>query len=156
MKGRKRKPNALRSLQGNAGRRPLPPEPSFKSGVPVRPAHLGDEAAAEWDRIVPELRAANLLRQVDRAALAAYCALYGRWVEAEQVIAREGMTYRANELVKIHPLVRVAQDSLSLMKGYLVEFGFTPASSSKATPNAPEQAKDEFEEYMDGPRLAAG
>src|SRR4051812_24455299 len=122
MKGRKRKPNALRALQGNAGKRPLPPEPRMRVGIPACPRHLSGEARAEWARIVPELQAADLLRLCDRAALAAYCACYGRWAQAEDLIEEKGLTYDANGLMKINPVVRVAQDSLSLMKAYLVEF----------------------------------
>lgn len=39
---------------------------------------------AEWKRIAEALNRIGLLTQVDRAALAAYCQAYGRWMEAER------------------------------------------------------------------------
>src|SRR4051812_19129206 len=106
MKGRKRKPNSLKKLQGNAGRRPLPAEPKMRAGAPSCPRHLSGEARVEWERIVPELRHADLLKHCDRAALAAYCACYGRWCQAEEVIEEKGMLYDANGLMKVNPAVR--------------------------------------------------
>ena len=149
MKGRKRKPNAIRELQGNAGRRALPDEPRVRSGVPSCPRHLTGEARTEWERIVPELQVADLLKHVDRAALAAYCACYGRWCQAEEEIEQHGMLYEANELKKVNPAVRIAQDSLSLMKGFLVEFGLTPASRSKVA-GEPVKTTDPMEDFLSG------
>lgn len=156
MKGRKRKPNALRALQGNAGRRALPPEPKMRSGVPTCPDHLSSVASEEWKRIVVELKAADLLKLCDRAALAAYCCLYGRWVDAEGQIASRGMTYEAAGYIKKNPMVGIAQDAMALMKAYLTEFGLTPASRSKATPNAPERDVDPMDSFLDGQSPAFG
>ena len=39
---------------------------------------------------MPELEAAGLLARADRAALAAYCQAWARWVEAEQKIQSSG------------------------------------------------------------------
>ncbi len=84
MRGRKTKPTAIRRLDGNPGKRgynhaePMPPE-----GCPACPDHLSDEARLEWDRVAESLHAMGVLTVVDRAALAAYCQAYGRWVEAE-------------------------------------------------------------------------
>jgi P27 family predicted phage terminase small subunit len=96
------------------------------------------EGRKEWSRITAELAKMDLLKVTDRAALAAYCMCYSRWVAAEKAIKSKGMTYKANGLTKINPLVRVAQDTLSLMKAYLIEFGLTPASRTRIkTPEAP-------------------
>ena len=51
------------------------------------PEHLSPAAQAEWRRLAQSLQQDGLLTQVDRAALAAYCQSYGRWVEAEQKLA---------------------------------------------------------------------
>lgn len=52
--------------------------------------HLGAEARTEWDRVAHGLHALRLLETVDRAALAAYCTTYARWVQAERAIAEMG------------------------------------------------------------------
>jgi P27 family predicted phage terminase small subunit len=155
MKGRKRKPNAIRKLQGNPGRRDVPNEPKMRKGIPACPRHLTGEARVEWERIVPELAVADLLKHCDRAALAAYCACYGRWCQAEELIETHGMTYDANGLLKVNPAVRIAQDAMALMKSYLVEFGLTPASRSKVSAEPQEEA-DPMDEFLGGGAPATG
>ena len=46
--------------------------------------HLNTAAAAEWRRIAKTLQQHGVLTTIDRAALAAYCQGYARWVEAEE------------------------------------------------------------------------
>jgi P27 family predicted phage terminase small subunit len=149
MKGRKRKPNAIRELQGNAGRRPVPAEPSFPSGNPDCPSHLCDEAKAEWARVVSEVGEVKLLKRVDRGALMAYCSVVAVWMMAEAEIKSRGIMYDANGLLKVNPAVRIAQDSRQQMKAFQVEFGFTPVSRSKVA-SEPEQDKDPMEEFLGG------
>jgi phage terminase small subunit len=85
MRGRKPQPTAIRRAAGNPGKRgynhgePVPPE-----GLPDCPSHLSDVARAEWERIAGALYVMGVLTVIDRAALAAYCQSYGRWVEAEE------------------------------------------------------------------------
>jgi P27 family predicted phage terminase small subunit len=45
-------------------------------------------AQAEWDRVAKTLHAIGVLTSIDRAALAACCQAYGRWVEAEAQIRK--------------------------------------------------------------------
>src|SRR5690606_5520585 len=86
------KPSHLKLVAGNPGRRPLPPdEPQPEVAAPKCPSHLKGEARREWKRIAPELVELGVLARVDRAALAAYCQTYARWVEAEEVIADDGL-----------------------------------------------------------------
>ena len=88
MSGRKPKPTALRRAEGNRGKRgynhtePMPP-----GDLPDCPAHLCDAARTEWQRIAGPLQSIGVLTSVDRAALAAYCQCWGRWVEAEEKLA---------------------------------------------------------------------
>lgn len=85
MRGRKPKPAALKLLDGNPGKRPIRGvEPRPPGGKPSCPAHLSPTAKAEWKRLAGALHQVGLLTSADRAALAAYCQAYGRWVEAEK------------------------------------------------------------------------
>src|SRR5262245_31110780 len=90
------KPTKLKLLEGNPGKRRLnrqePDPPPLVDLAP--PDHLDAIACDEWARVVPELTRVKLLTVVDRAALAAYCALYSRWVTAERLIAASGLTYQ--------------------------------------------------------------
>jgi phage terminase small subunit len=85
MRGRKPKPTHLKLLEGNPGRRPLNiGEPRPQAKIPTCPAHLSPSAKAEWKRLAHMLHRLGVITELDRAALAAYCQAYGRWVEAER------------------------------------------------------------------------
>lgn len=53
----------------------------FPEGEPNCPAFLSREAKAEWRRQVELLRAAGILTEADRAALAVYCEAWGEFAE---------------------------------------------------------------------------
>jgi len=73
------------ALHGNPGKRPLNTnEPQPELGIPELPTILNGEALLEWHRITAELLRLGLVTKVDRAAVAAYCRAWGRWVEAEE------------------------------------------------------------------------
>ncbi len=87
--GRKPKPTALKLVTGNPGKRPLPKKEAVVAlSEPTPPAFLCDDAKVEWGRVCSALYAAGLMTELDRAALAAYCAAYGRWAQAERAINR--------------------------------------------------------------------
>lgn len=137
-------PTALKILAGNPGKRPLNEnEPQPEPAIPSAPDHLSDEARQEWERVVPELFALGLLSHVDRAALAAYCAAYGRWVEAERMIREHGMTQLSpNGYVQQSPHLSIANKALAQMKAFLTEFGMTPSSRSKVAAQPKEDTDD--------------
>ena len=131
--GPKPTPTALRRLQGNPGKRgynhaePQPPE-----GVPDCPSHLNAAAHDEWDRLVHVLHDMGVVTAVDRAALAAYCQCYGRWVEAEQKLQTTPMLLKtATGYVQQSPLLSIANKQLELMGRYMTELGLTPAARSR-------------------------
>jgi P27 family predicted phage terminase small subunit len=146
MGGRKPKPNALKALDGNPGKRPILEEPPVALGVPDAPTHLSDMARAEWDRITVELEAAGLLAQVDRAALAAYCVAWGRWVDAEAKVAELGTVIKAPSGYPIQsPYLAIANKAMEQMKVFLVEFGMTPSSRARiAAPPKPQKQANPF------------
>lgn len=92
MRGRKPKPLEVRRREGNPGRRPLPedaPEPS--AAIPNCPPHVQGEARREWHRIGVELVRLGLVARIDKAALAIYCQLWQRWIEAENAVRDLGL-----------------------------------------------------------------
>lgn len=133
MRGRKPKPTALKRLDGNPGKRgynhdePVPPK-----GLPTFPEHLSEVARDEWDRLAQVLHDMGVLTSVDRAALAAYCQTYGRWVEAEQKLRDlPSMVRTPSGYVQQNPWIGVANKQLELMGRYMAELGMTPASRSR-------------------------
>ena len=125
--GRPRKPTALKILQGNPGRRPLEPEkePQPDAAIPVCPAGLSKRALAEWHRITPHLYKLGLLSEIDLSGLAGYCICFGELFEAEAMIKKVGRWKVDQKIVKAR------DEALKQMRGYIVEFGLTPASRSR-------------------------
>ena len=77
---------------------------------------------------------AGLLSQIDRAALAAYCQAWGRWVKAEQELTKHGsVTLTIHGTMKQSPYVVVARDAMEELRKFAVEFGMTPSSRSRVT-----------------------
>ena len=87
MRAQGRPPKADRDppqLEGNRGKRAWNhDEPEPPDGIPRCPKHLAPVARTEWRRVARSLHAMGVLTPIDRAALAAYCQSYAKWVEAE-------------------------------------------------------------------------
>ena len=152
MKGRKRKPDELKILEGDKHtdrinhNRPKPP-----TERPTCPKHLSKKAKKEWRRVIAGLEAQGLVTKLDRAMLAAYCQAYGRWEEAEEMITQTGsLIYQTGVTTKtvqkkngdvettkkggypiISPYVSVANKAMEQMHKFGVEFGMSPASRTR-------------------------
>lgn len=135
-----RTPAHLRILSGNPSKRPIPSQPQPETKAPSCPEHLAGEARAEWERIAPELLRLGLLSHIDRAALAAYCVAYGRWVEAEKHLNQHGLTNGE----KKSPYLLIAEKALDTLRKFSNEFGLTPASRSKVSAQPPSDDDDGF------------
>jgi P27 family predicted phage terminase small subunit len=142
----------LRKLQGNAGHRPLnanEPQPTVEA--PECPEHLDAAAQAEWKRISAELLTLGLLTSIDRAALAAYCQTWSRWIDAERNIAKYGPVVKSPKsgFPCANPFVGIANRALDLMLKFAIEFGLTPSARSRLQV-APPSSADPFEDFMAG------
>ncbi|MCF3934148.1 phage terminase small subunit P27 family [Acuticoccus sp. M5D2P5] len=133
MRGRKPVPTAMKRANGNPGKRKLNAhEPRPADVRPHCPSHLSPLAKAEWRRIAGTLHDMGVVTTVDRAALAAYCQAYGRWVEAERKLAEGPTLIKApSGYVQQSPWLSVANKQLELMGKYMAELGITPASRSR-------------------------
>jgi P27 family predicted phage terminase small subunit len=157
MRGRKPKPTHLKLVMGNPGRRPLNEnEPQPEVALPAVPTHLSDVAKVEWGRIANELHELGMLTRLDRAQLAAYCQAYADWVEAEEKLAKFGKvimspkkttTRRAKDGSEIvessggypiqSPYLAIRNKSLEQIHKFATEFGLSPSSRSRITPDGP-------------------
>ena len=89
--GPKPKPTHLKLIAGTARRCRLPKhEPKPELAIPPVPPELCDDAKCEWGRVAPDLYRAGLMTNLDRAALAGYCAAWGRMVRAERLLRKLG------------------------------------------------------------------
>jgi P27 family predicted phage terminase small subunit len=122
MRGRKPRPSAL---TGNRSER----EPTPPNALPRCPGHLSDVARKEWRRLARPLHDMGVLSTVDRAALAAYCQSYGRWVEAERKLKETPLLLKTpSGYVQQSPWLSVSNKQLELMGRYMAELGLTPAA----------------------------
>ena len=153
MAGRRPKPTHLKLLQGVPGKRPLNAnEPKPQLELPPPPDHLSDAAKQEWEFMGKQLLKLGLLTSIDKSAFAAYCVVWDRWVEAEKALAKTGPVVKsANGHPMLSPFYTVANQSLSQMRQYLIEFGMTPSSRSRTTVRNNEQ-EDPLEDFLFGTR----
>lgn len=100
--------------------------------------------------MVKLLEPLGLLTQVDRAALAAYCQCYSEWVQANVILAEEGMTFTTpNGYVQQRPEVAIRQKARNDMLRFAARFGLTP--SDRTGLRVPEHnGPDEFERWLNG------
>jgi P27 family predicted phage terminase small subunit len=101
MRGRKPKPNELKQLEGNPGKRPIPVDcANAPAAIPNCPPHIRGEARKEWRRVSVELVRLGLVARVDKAALALYCQLWERWILAEDSVRALGLVTTAAAIRK--------------------------------------------------------
>jgi P27 family predicted phage terminase small subunit len=95
------------------------------------PAWLPKDAKAEWRRVLPLLAARQVLTGADLMAFASYCAAVGQLIEAQKIVAREGLTFMGATGPKKHPAVAVMNDAQTQARLLAAELGLTPVSRSR-------------------------
>lgn len=132
----KPRPPALKLIGGrspgrDSGGRKVKEPPSFRRLPPKAPTWLPREAAAEWKRVVPELARLGLLKEGDRAALAAYCLTWDRLVTAQQEIARDGLLHTNSQGRTRHPAVAIVEAASKELRAWAAEFGLSPSAEQR-------------------------
>lgn len=137
------KPTALKLVAGNPGKRKINKrEPKPRKVIPSCPEHLSTTSKVAWGKLCVLLDRMGVLTEADALALERLCDCYAEILECRELIARDGRTYSSvstakNEgdlpsvLMKANPAVAMLADADRRFKGYLVEFGLTPAARSK-------------------------
>jgi P27 family predicted phage terminase small subunit len=147
--GRPPKPTAIKKLEGNPGKRPLPDdEPVFSTIIPQCPEWLSIEGKLLWKTLVPQLQAIpGLLQSVDVSALEVLCESYAQWKIASIVLQKDGQTFKTgNGYIQQRPEVAIANKCAKAVKDICSEFGITPSSRSRIHVKMPE-GSDGFDEY---------
>lgn len=143
--GRTPKPAKLKLIEGrspgrDSGGRPVSGPPAFRRLPPEAPPWLGEEARAEWDRVVPELARLELTKPIDRAALVAYCEMWEVFVRASAEVRERGLTVENHSVKKdgtesvwytANPAVAVQRNAQAALRGWAAEFGLTPSAEQK-------------------------
>jgi P27 family predicted phage terminase small subunit len=90
--------------------------------------------------VVVDLAKLNMLTNLDRAALAAYCGAYAMWADATEHINKYGTVVKSPQGFPIQsPYLSIANRQAEIMMRIASEFGFTPASRSRICAPPPDQ-----------------
>ena len=147
-RGPKPKPTKLKKLEGVRTDRINENEPQPGAGKVTCPGFLSKEAKAEWRRIAPELTRLGLLTPLDRAAFAAYCESYARWVRAE-ILLEKGIVVRGSKgQMIVSPLVWISTSASKMMLKFAIEFGLTPSSRSRLVGGIETRERDPMDELL--------
>ena len=127
--GRPPKPTALKVIQGNPGKRPLPKgEVKPAPGAEAPPWLVAPQARAEWERIAPRLLKLGLLTELDGEAFGLLC----------------GHLADAGEQMR---MARPVDPRLtSEIRQFMSQFGMTPAARAKVA-GKPAEDLDPFAEW---------
>lgn len=112
----------------DSGGRKVKATPEFRRIAPKPPSWLSREAAAEWRRVAPGLQRLDLLKEEDRATLAAYCETWATFVLATRLVATEGLTIEAKQGTLAHPAVAIARNAGRELRAFAGQFGLTPVA----------------------------
>lgn len=158
-RGPKAMPANVHMLRGNPSKKPvgdLLGELHPEVDIPKVPTHLWPEAKKEWKRIGVELQRYGLVSELDRAALALYCAAWARWVwaegqlkkameraEADRLAAEtEGKAWNGgdgfmmptpNGSFTYSPYWVAANKAADQVDKFLASFGLSPSSRSRVS-----------------------
>jgi P27 family predicted phage terminase small subunit len=134
------------------GRKPKPHSSAVKvagAALPRCPPHLDDVARAEWRRLAKPMYDAGVLTIADRAALAAYCQAYARWVEAEERLKETPMLLKTpSGYVQQSPWLTIANKQMELMNRYMTELGLTPVARTRLKDSLPASGHQPIEIVM--------
>ena len=149
LRGPAPKPTAIRILEGNPSRRPLPTnEPKPPPAIPKPPVHLSTEARREWRRVTIELDRLSMITHVDRALLAVYCESWATWQELRLWLREHKRTYKTptgewKTRPEANLLYRAERQIISMAN----HFGLSPAARSRLT--APGYNDDDGDSVFD-------
>lgn len=91
--GRPAKPDSLKELQGNPGKRRRARVDVPEPGTVAASRNLKQRERTVWDQVVPELVRLKFVRPTDVPAIERYCHHLVRWWQLTADVRREGETY---------------------------------------------------------------
>ena len=87
------------------------------------PQKIKGAARTEWNRLAPVLYENGTLGRGELATFKAYCTAYGRWQDAEEIVAVEGLTKETHHGNIIpHPCLGIANTAMKLCNKYAAVF----------------------------------
>ncbi len=155
-RGRPPQPAAKKILNGNPGKRRIPPEPKLRAGSLIAPEYLDRVAKEEWNRVAPELHRCGILKEQGTTVLAAYCQAKSRWLLASKKVEEYGLLAEGSAgNVIVSPYIKIANAEREAMVKYADKLGMTPQGLSGIAVDDEPEAKNPFESLLNKPPAAS-
>lgn len=140
------KPTALKLIEGNKGKRSInkaEPDPEYLNDLSA-PEFLSKSAAIVWDEIVPHLRNARMLTQIDVPMLAMGCTAIAQYraaarkaddnlVKSKMIAGEDGEPVETGE--HVNPWLIVQSMSFKQAMAVFQQFGMSPAARTRISIN---------------------
>jgi P27 family predicted phage terminase small subunit len=173
MRGRKPKPTASQIAAGDPrklGKRKLEEklrrEPKATRGLPDCPRHLKGRARSAWTFWSEELAVMSQDHRPDAMALEGACQNYARAVEADLIVAKDGIIVEELQMIgpagaeepvvmkrKYHPAITVSNAAWRQVRAFVGEFGFSPVSRTRlALEKSNDAGEQDLMEMLSRPR----
>ena len=110
MGGRKRKPDAIKAMQGTLQKCRTNKRAPKDFGVPDSPFLPGTFAQEKWDEVVPGLERLGIIDAIDRTALQALCWQYELAMKSQKEIEDYGITLSTEHGTIKNPACTVNSD----------------------------------------------
>lgn len=149
MSGPPRKPTETKILEGTFRKDRAPenlPKPNY--GVPEVPPFLGDEEKIIWNQLAPMINNMGVLANSDQLALAALCDATATWQKCIIFFKTNDVCYESKTAMRIHPMLRIKDQSWKTMLQLLDRFGLNPAFRSKIEAKTHTRDTDDFDDYL--------
>lgn len=152
--GRRPKPTAKKLLAGNPGKRALNKnEPDFGLVHNIDcPFWMGEYGRQLWETIAPELCKERILAATDIQNLEVYCSAYEQFRQAEDDVAKNGVTVTGamGGVVK-NPALTAKKEAVSMMASYGGMLGLDPSSRQRMQGGGKKKADgNPFAEVLNG------
>lgn len=143
-RGRKRTPTNLLKLRGSwrADRHGSAPEVPIDK--PIMPRSLKGEARKEWERLVPQLVAVNIVTKLDRNLLAVYCQTFSQWqdtIKLFESVRTSIIMKTTNGNIIQNPLIGVMNKTADRLIKIGAELGLSPTSRAGLRVNKTERSE---------------
>ena len=168
MRGRPPKPTSLKLVTGNPGKRPVnkqEPDPDYLTNL-AAPDWLPPAAALVWDEVIPHLRAAKLVTNIDVNMLAMGCNAIAQYRSAAAkacktpMIAAKKTKNAAGKAVAtgndyVSPWMMIQSMAFKQAMTVFQQFGMSPAARTRIAVNpqgelfGEEPAKTGTDRYFD-------
>ena len=145
------KPDSIKKLEGNPGKRPLNDSDPFRLAfdtVPKPPKKLMKDAKKAWIKMAPLLAACGLLTPMTMDYFAEVCQWYARYLVTERKIMEggdESGVYKTQTsesgYMSQHPLITQMNQYYDKWEKGIKEFGMTPMSWARYMSIAGDNAK---------------